>query len=261
MEESKEIMLPVKLNILGVCVSRVDYSTAVEEIILAAKERKNFGVTAIAVHGIMEGFLDYKFAEQLNKFHIVTPDGQPVRWAMNLLGATELRDRVCGPTLMLKICEKAAIEGLPIFLYGSREIVLKKLHKNLLERYPNLIIAGVQSDRFRQATLDEDEADINLINGSGARIVFIGRGCPRQERWIAQHIGRINSVMVAVGAAFDFHAGFLRRAPKILQEFGLEWLFRLFQEPKRLWKRYLLLNSLFIFNFCLQLLKIRKFEK
>lgn len=261
MEESEKIMLPEKLNILGVHVSRIDYSAAVEEIISAAKERKNFSVTAIAVHGIMEGFLDYKFAEQLNKFHIVTPDGQPVRWAMNLLGAAEIGDRVCGPTLMLKICERAAKEGLPIFLYGGRQVVLEKLKKNLLKRYPNLIIAGVKSDRFREATRDEDEADINLFNSSGARVIFIGRGCPRQEKWIAEHIGKINSTMIAVGAAFDFHAGFLWRPPKIFQDFGFEWLFRLFQEPKRLWKRYLLLNPLFIFNFCLQLLKIRKFEK
>lgn len=254
-------MLPAKLNILGVYVSRVDYNAAVEEIILAAKERKSFAVTAIAVHGIMEGFLEHKFAEQLNKFHMVTPDGQPIRWAMNLLGATELRERVCGPTLMLKICERAAIERLSIFLYGSKQAVLERLKKNLLTRYPDLIIAGMQSDRFRQAKPDEDRADIDLINNSGAQVIFVGRGCPRQEKWIARHIGEINSVMVAVGAAFDFHAGLSLRAPKILQKFGFEWLFRLFQEPKRLWKRYLLLNPLFIFSFCLQLLKIRKFER
>jgi exopolysaccharide biosynthesis WecB/TagA/CpsF family protein len=254
-------MLPAKLNILGIDVSRVDYGIVIEEIISAAKERKSFGVTAIAVHGIMEGFLDHKFAEQLNEFHIVTPDGQPVRWAMNLLGATELKDRVYGPTLMLKVCEKAALEKLPLFLYGSKENVLKKLSQNLSKKYPDLIIAGMQSDRFREATLEEDEKDINLINSSGTKIIFVGRGCPRQERWVANHLGKINAAMIAVGAAFDFHAGTLRKAPKLLQDWGLEWLFRLLMEPIRLWKRYLLLNPLFILNFSLQLMRVRKFKK
>ena len=253
-------MLPAKLNLLGVLVSRVDYDTAVEEVIAAAKGRKSFGVTALAVHGLMEAHRDSQFAQKLNRLHLVTPDGQPVRWAMNLLGARELKERVYGPTLMLKVCERAAKEQLPIFLYGSKQSVLTSLRRNLLRWYPNLVITGTQADRFREATAAEDQKDIDSIEASGARIVFVGRGCPLQEKWVADHIEKIAAVMIAVGAAFDFHAGTLRQAPKSMQDWGLEWLFRLALEPKRLWKRYLIYNSLFLFSLTLQFMRVKRYE-
>lgn len=253
-------MLPEKINVLGIRISRVEYDDVIEQIISAAKENMPLGVTALAVHGLMEGFLKKEFAGQLNNFDIVTPDGQPVYWAMKLLGARELGERVCGPELTLKICERAASEKLPIFLYGSRQSILENLKDNLLKKYPGLIIAGMSPDRFRDAEPEEDKTDIDLINNSGARIIFVGRGCPRQEKWIYEHKNKIKGVLIAVGAAFDFHAGFLHRPSKIYQNLGLEWSFRLCQEPKRLWKRYLVLNTLFIFNLVLQLLRIKRFE-
>jgi exopolysaccharide biosynthesis WecB/TagA/CpsF family protein len=243
------------LQVLGVNVSRVDYDTAVGAIIQAARARQSFGATALAVHGVMEAYRDRGFADLINRLQLITPDGQPVRWAMNLLGARELKDRVYGPTLMLKICEQAAEQQLSIFLYGSRQKVLTALSRNLRARFPNLIIAGMQADRFRDASPAEDAEDIHTINESGARIVLVGRGCPRQEKWVAAHLGEIRAAMIAVGAAFDFHAGTLPQAPKILQDYGLEWLFRLVNEPKRLWRRYLILNPLFIWSFGQQLLK------
>lgn len=243
------------LKVLGVNVSCVDYEAAVAAIINAAKEGRSFGATALAVHGVMEAYRDSTFAELVNRLHLITPDGQPVRWAMNLLGARELKDRVYGPTLMLKVCERAAANELPIFLFGSTKAVLDRMSSNLKTKFPRLIVAGMQPDRFREASPNEDEQDIQTINESGARIVLVGRGCPRQERWVASHIGRIPAAMIAVGAAFDFHAGTLPQAPKILQDYGLEWLFRLVNEPKRLWRRYLILNPLFVYNFSQQLLK------
>lgn len=243
------------LKVLGVNVSRVDYEAAVEAIINAAKERRSFGATALAVHGVMEAYRDGAFAELVNRLHLITPDGQPVRWAMNLLGARELKDRVYGPTLTLKVCERAAAKELPIFLYGSTQAVLDRLSRNLKTKVPGLIVAGMQADRFREASPEEDEQDIRTINQSGARIVLVGRGCPRQEKWVAAHIGKIQAAMIAVGAAFDFHAGTLPQAPKILQDYGLEWLFRLVNEPKRLWRRYLILNPLFVLTFSQQLIK------
>ena len=246
---------PASLRVLGVNVSRVDYESAVDAIIRAAKARESFGVTALAVHGVMEAHRDQDFAKLLNQFHLITPDGQPVRWALNLLGAKELKDRVYGPTLTLKICERAAAEKLPVFLYGSRSDVLDRLRANLASKFPDLIIAGTQADRFRDATPDEDEADIQTINASGARILFVGRGCPRQEKWVAAHLGKINAAMIAVGAAFDFHAGTLKQAPKLMQDYGLEWAFRLVMEPHRLWRRYLILNPLFVMGFGRQLIK------
>jgi len=242
------------LNVLGVNVSRVDYEAAVGAIIHAANDRRSFGATALAVHGVMEAHRDNAFAELVNRLHLITPDGQPVRWAMNLLGARELKDRVYGPTLMLKVCERAAANQLPIFLFGSTKEVLERLSQNLKTRVPGLVVAGMQADRFRDASAEEDQQDIQAINQSGARIVLVGRGCPRQERWVAAHLGKIQAAMIAVGAAFDFHAGTLPQAPKILQDYGLEWLFRLVNEPKRLWRRYLILNPLFVLAFSRQLI-------
>jgi exopolysaccharide biosynthesis WecB/TagA/CpsF family protein len=245
------------LKVLGVNVSRVDYDAAVASIIHAAQAHRSFGATALAVHGVMEAHRDSAFAETLNRLDLVTPDGQPVRWAMNLLGARELKDRVYGPTLMLKVCEQAAANKLPIFLYGSTQRVLDRLSRNLSIRFPDLIIGGMQADRFRDASPAEDEADVRTINESGARIVLVGRGCPRQEKWVSSHLGKIPAAMIAVGAAFDFHAGTLPQAPKILQDYGLEWLFRLLNEPRRLWRRYLILNPLFVWSFSQQLIKAR----
>lgn len=248
---------PPSLNLLGVNISRVDYESSVAAIISAAKRAESFGATALAVHGVMEAHRDSSFAECVNRLHLITPDGQPVRWALNLLGASELKDRVYGPTLTLKVCEQAAAESLPIFLYGSTQSVLDNLSRNLRMKFPKLIIAGAQADRFRDATAEEDEADIRTINESGARIVFVGRGCPRQEKWVSAHLGKIQAVMIAVGAAFDFHAGTLPQAPRVLQDYGLEWLFRLTHEPRRLWRRYVILNPLFILNFGRQLMRAK----
>ncbi|HEX6188084.1 MAG TPA: WecB/TagA/CpsF family glycosyltransferase [Pyrinomonadaceae bacterium] len=243
------------LNVLGVKVSRVDYATAVEAIIEAAKQQHSFGVSALAVHGVMEAYRDRAFGETLNRLDLITPDGQPVRWALNLLGAREVKDRVYGPTLMLRLCERAAAEGLPIFLYGSTSTVLDRLSRNLRKSFPDLVIAGVKADRFRDSSVEEDEQDIRMIADSGASIVMVGRGCPRQEKWVAAHLGAINAPMIAVGAAFDFHAGTMPQAPRILQDHGLEWLFRLVHEPRRLWRRYLILNPLFVLSFGQQLIR------
>jgi N-acetylglucosaminyldiphosphoundecaprenol N-acetyl-beta-D-mannosaminyltransferase len=245
------------VNVLGVNVSRVDYERAVEVIIQAARERRSFGVGALAVHGVMEAKRSRDFSATLQQMHLLTPDGQPVRWAMNLLGARELKQRVYGPTLMLRVCERAAAEALPIFLYGSTETVLDHLSQNLRQKYPGLIIAGMTSGRFRDSTRAEDEEDIRLINESGARIVMVGLGCPRQEKWVASHLGRIHGPMLAVGAAFDFNAGLKAQAPRILQDHGLEWLYRLAHEPRRLWRRYLILNPLFVWSFGQQLLRTK----
>lgn len=251
--------LPPKLSVLGIGVSRTDYAGAVAAIIAAAEERRSFAMTALAVHGVMEGFKNPDLGKMLNEFDLVTPDGQPVRWAMNLLGARELRDRVYGPHVMALVCREAAERGLPVFLFGSEQRVLEALSRNLLEANPNLKIAGMQADRFREATPAEDEEDIATIRRSGAAIVFVGRGCPRQERWVHAHRARIDAPLLAVGAAFDFISGNKPKAPKIMQDHGCEWLFRLCCEPRRMWKRYILLNPQYVFQVTLQLLGIRRY--
>ena len=243
------------LEVLGVKVSRTDYGAAVNAIINAARQRRSFGVTALAVHGLIEAHRDPSFAAQLNNLDLITPDGQPVRWALTLLGARELKDRVYGPTLTLKLCAAAADHQLPVFFFGSSPAVLDRLQANLKSKFPNLIIAGAQADRFCEPTAAEDAQDTATIIRSGAAIVFVGRGCPRQEKWVAAHLGKIPAAMIAVGAAFDFHAGTLIQAPTLLQDYGLEWLFRLAMEPRRLWQRYLILNPLFIWNFGRQFMR------
>lgn len=235
-----------KRDILGVMVDVVDYESAVDQILHAAKEGRGFAATALAVHGVMTGALDPEHRFRLNQFDLVVPDGQPVRWALNLLHSTRLKDRVYGPALMLALCDRCASEGFPIYLYGSNESVLARLRKRLEELFPTLRIAGAQPSRFRRITPDEKREIVKEIRGSGARLVFAGLGCPRQEVWAYEFRDALSMPVVAVGAAFDFHAGTVPQAPRRLQNAGLEWLYRLVHEPKRLWRRYALLNPLYI---------------
>lgn len=243
---SKRMNCTQKHNILGVQVNRIDYDNAVACVIDAAEKQHALGLTALAVHGVMTGALNVEQRARLNALDIVAPDGQPVRWALNTLHGAQLPDRVYGPDLMLKVCENAAEHGLAVFLYGSRPTVLEKLQKSLQARFEGLEIAGIQPSRFRTLSADEKQNDIEHIQSSGARIVFVGLGCPRQETWVYEHLDDLQMPMLAVGAAFDFHAGLLAQAPVWMQKRGLEWLFRLIKEPGRLWKRYFYLNPAYI---------------
>lgn len=248
-----------KKNLLGIDVDAIDYQAAVAKIMKAAKEQRRFTVSALAVHGVMTGVLDSEHGYRLNRFDLLVPDGQPVRWALNFLYQTGLSDRVYGPTLTLKVCEEASKEGLPIYLYGSRLEVLEQLAHNLTSQFPGLQIAGYQPSRFRQLSLEEKQEVVQTIRQSGAALVLVGLGCPRQEIWIYEHREHLSMPMLAVGAAFDFHAGTLAQAPTLLQDAGLEWFYRLCAEPKRLWKRYIYLNPLYLYFLFLQFMHIRKF--
>lgn len=249
-----------KKNIAGVLVNAIDYETAVTKIIEAAKAKQPMSVSALAVHGVMTGVQEPTHRYRLNHFDLICPDGQPVRWAMNLMYKTQLKDRVYGPNLTLFLCERAAAEGLPIYLYGSRIEVLDAFSRRLRDRYPNLIIAGSQPSRFRKVSPEEKQEIAQEIRDSGAAITFVGLGCPRQEVWAYEYREELSMPLLAVGAAFDFHAGLLPQAPKKLQDSGLEWFYRLVQEPKRLWKRYLFLNPYYVWLISLQILKLRKFD-
>jgi N-acetylglucosaminyldiphosphoundecaprenol N-acetyl-beta-D-mannosaminyltransferase len=182
-----------KQNLLGVLIDAVDYEAAVTKILDAAKARRSFTVSALAVHGVMTGVLDPTHGARLNHLDLVTPDGQPVRWALNLLYGVQLPDRVYGPTLTLKVCERAAQEGLSIYLYGSKQTVLDALIHNLTERIPGLQIAGAQPSRFRPVTPAEQAEIVRTIQESGAAITLVGLGCPRQEVWVYEH-GRRGSL-------------------------------------------------------------------
>ena len=237
-----------RASILGVDVSVIERSEAADAVIEAALTRTALGVSALAVHGVMEGVADPAHLYRLNDLELVVADGQPVRWALRWLHGHQLLDRVYGPDLMADICERAARHGLPIFLFGSTEDTLTRLAEQLTTRYQGLTIAGSQPSRFRSATAEERDQDLEGIRDSGAAITFVGLGCPRQEIWTWETRHHLSMPVIAVGAAFDFHAGKLRRAPAWMQDRGLEWLYRLIQEPRRLWKRYLMLNPSYLWG-------------
>ena len=249
-----------KKNVLGILVNAVNYEAAVSKVIDAARARKPMSVSALAVHGVMTGVLDSTHRYRLNHIDLVLPDGQPVRWALNWLYNTGLPDRVCGPVAMLQICERAAEEGLSIYLYGSTNLVLDALSKNLCQRFPKLIIAGMQPSKFKTISLEEKQKIAQEIRNSGAAITFVGLGCPRQEVWVYEYRDNLSMPLIAVGAAYDFHSGNVTKSPDFLGKLGLEWLFRLIMEPRRLWQRYVLLNPLYIWLFLLQALKLKQFD-
>lgn len=227
----------------------LDCDDAADVIVNHARQNKSFGVTALAVHGLIESIRDSRLGEKINKIDLIVPDGQPIVWALNSFYRLGIKTKIPGPTLTLTVLQRANKLGLKVYLYGSTADTLNHFQQHITRHYPDIDVCGVHVDRFRDATLAEDAADIEKINSSGAHIVLVGRGCPRQEHWVADHIDKINASMMAVGAAFDYHAGKLQRAPSWMQKGGLEWLYRLIQEPGRLWKRYLITNSMFVFLF------------
>ncbi|RIV23426.1 glycosyltransferase [Fibrisoma montanum] len=246
-----------KAPLFGIPYAAVDYKSATEIIVHNAVNRNSFGVSALAVHGLMESIHNEKVAQHVPHIDMIVPDGKPVQWALNLLNNTALPDRVSGPDLTQHVLQAASINHLRVYLYGSTATTLEKLNQHISKQYPGVTVCGIHVDRFRDATPEEDAEDIRKINESGAHIVLVGRGCPRQEIWVAQHMGKVNAVMMAVGAAFDYLVGNIQRAPIWMQRSGLEWSYRLAQEPRRLFKRYAITNSLYVYYVLQQLLTKR----
>lgn len=238
--------MPDRKSVIGVPVSVTDYAETVEVLLDAAVMRRPLCVTALAVHGVVEAVRDPEMRDAIAAFDIVTPDGQPVRMALNLLHRAQLQDRVYGPTLMLNLCEAAAARGVPIYLYGSTEETVTALGARLSERFAGLQVAATEPSLFRPIEPEESAALAARIEASGAGLVFIGLGCPRQEKFAHAHCDLIGVPQICVGAAFDFHAGTKKQAPAWMQRNSLEWLFRLVQEPRRLAGRYLYTNTEFV---------------
>jgi len=241
-----------KRNLLGVLVDIVDYEGAVGRIVTAALRGHGMAVTALAAHGVMTGVLDGKHRYRLNHFDLATPDGQGVRWAMNLVHGAALKDRVYGPRLTLDLCEILRERGIPAYFYGSRRDVVERLTQKLKQRFPGLIVAGAEPSVFRALNPDERERLVDRIRASGAKITFVGLGCPRQEVFAYEYRDALSMPVVAVGAAFDYHAGLQREPPLWVQAAGLQWFARLVKEPGRLWKRYTTYNLAFVTLVALQ---------
>jgi N-acetylglucosaminyldiphosphoundecaprenol N-acetyl-beta-D-mannosaminyltransferase len=247
-----------KRNVLGVLVDATDHEGAVARVLRAARERRPLSCTALAVHGVMTGVDDPVHRYRLNHLDLATPDGQPVRWALNWLYRAGLDQNTHGSGLMLGVCEGAAEEGLPVYLYGSTRIVLDRLEAALRQRFPSLVLAGSEPSRFRRTSSEEKQELVDRIHASGAAIVFVGLGCPRQEVFAYEYRDALGIPTLAVGAAFDYLAGVLREPHHLVRRAGFEWLHRLILEPRRLWKRYAVLNPRFLWGLGLQLVGLSR---
>jgi N-acetylglucosaminyldiphosphoundecaprenol N-acetyl-beta-D-mannosaminyltransferase len=244
------------LPVLHAPIDVIDWPTAIGRIFNWAHQRASRYVCICNAHSVVTASQDEGHLQAISNADMATPDGAPVAWMISRLQRAP-QERINGPDLMLHCCEQAAADGTAIALLGSTPETLGALQQQLLQRWPQLRIASTEAPPFRPLTAEEDLALVDRVNASGAGIVFVSLGCPKQERWMAEHRGRIQGVMIGVGAAFDFHAGTVSRAPLWMQQRGLEWLHRLASEPRRLWRRYLVTNSLFIAGAARQLLSAR----
>jgi len=206
---------------------------------------------------LIEAHKDQQFADVLHNADLVAPDGMPLVWMLRLLGAAK-QERVAGPDVLSALCRLAPEENVSLFFLGSQAAVLAKMRTKLEREFPTLAIAGMEPLPFRPITAAEDEEIIQKLNDSGAGLVLVALGCPKQEKWMAEHRGKVQAVMVGLGGAFPVYAGIYKRPPHFVQQVGLEWLYRLVQEPRRLWKRYFSTIPIFVWLACKQFLADEK---
>jgi N-acetylglucosaminyldiphosphoundecaprenol N-acetyl-beta-D-mannosaminyltransferase len=243
-------------KILGMRVDPTSYNEATAVIAEWATQNLSKYVCVATVSQVMEGHDASAFQAVMNEADLVTPDGMPLVWGLRLLG-WKGATRVYGPDLTPIVLARAAADGLPVGFYGGSPEVLEKFVQAMTARFPELKAAYAFSPPFRPLTPAEDQQVVQEIKESGARILFVATGNPAQEFWMAAHRGKVPAVMIGVGAAFDFLTGAKRQAPRWMMGIGLEWLFRLATEPRRLWKRYLRHNPRFVVLFALQLIRAR----
>lgn len=232
-------------RILGLRVDATNYADAVARICRWANQNQSRYVCAANVHMVMEAYDCELFRSAVNGADLVTPDGMPLVWMLRGLGVKTAK-RTYGPDLTLALCRAAAREGIPVGFFGSEPHVLEDCVNHLTRRDPALHVVFRAAPAFGPLTREDNQSYLEQIRQSGCRILFVGLGCPKQERWMADHVRAVPAVMVGVGAAFDFLAGRKKQAPGRLQRFGLEWLFRLVHEPRRLFRRYMYHNPRFV---------------
>ena len=252
MTEAFEAILPaggMREQVLGIPVDVLNWDATLDRIFTWASNRESRTVCVCDVHSVVVAQRDRSHAAAIRAADLVTPDGAPVAWLLRRKGHRG-QGRISGPDLMLACCQRAATLGTEIFLYGGTPVTLRHLEANLRVRFRGINIVGSLSPPFRPLSSNEDAAIVETINRSGARIVWVGLGCPKQEAWLLAHQPQVNAVMIGVGAAFDFHAGIVKRAPGWMQRNGLEWLHRILQDPRRLAKRYLVSNTMFVLACC-----------
>ena len=237
------------LAVIGVPIDVLGWDEALARIAGWATEpasaERSRVVCICNAHSVVTARHEPAFERALREADMATPDGAPVAWMLRRLGQRG-QQRINGPDLMWRCCADAATRGIPVYLYGALPETLALLQQRLLLAFPALQIAGAHAPPFRPLSAEEDAAEVAAINASGAGVVWVSLGCPKQELWMQRHRGRVQAVMVGVGAAFDYHAGVQKRAPPWVQHAGLDWLYRLLMEPRRLWRRYLVTNTLFV---------------
>lgn len=248
-------------TLLGVRVDPVQIADTIARMEEWIKRREACHVVAVTdMHSIMEAQHDENFKSILARANLVVPDGYPLVWLGRRKGFA-LPSRVCGPELMTAFCRETASKGYRHFFYGGAPGVAEDLGSRFAAQFPGLVVAGTYCPPFRSLGVEEDREIIETIERSRADIVWVGLGAPKQERWMLEHRTALSvPVLIGVGAAFDFHTGRIPRAPGWMRDHGFEWLFRLGMEPRRLWKRYLILGSQFVILVALELLGIRRFS-
>jgi N-acetylglucosaminyldiphosphoundecaprenol N-acetyl-beta-D-mannosaminyltransferase len=233
-----------RIAVLGSNYTIMPRAEMVQAILSDALQKQSGYVCVSNVHTTMMGFFDKAYQEVTNQSRYAVPDGVPLVWAMNALG--EKQDRIRGPSLMRDICDQGRALGLKHFLYGSSPKTLAMLKETLEKEYPGIHIVGAVSPPFRALTEEEMQLAADEINASGAQVLWVGLGAPKQERWMFTQRDRVQPIMLGIGAAFDLLPGIVPEAPQWVQSMGLEWLYRLYREPKRLWRRYIFNNPAFL---------------
>lgn len=244
---------PPSRSVIGSPVTAVPFDTQIALMTQWAKSHLSKVVCIANVHMLIEAYQEPAFASVLKQADLVTPDGMPLVWMLRLMGVSN-QDRVAGLDVLRALCASASAEGVSIFFLGSQASILERVRANLEREFPTLKIAGMEPLPFRPTTQEEDEAIIHKLNSSGAGIVLVSLGCPKQEIWMARHKGKVQAVMVGLGGAFPVYAGIHKRAPSLVRSMGFEWLYRLIQEPRRLWGRYKRTIPIFVWLACKQLL-------
>lgn len=237
--------VPSFKHIIGLPVTALSFDSQTSLMLKWAKCFASKVVCIANVHMLVEAYRDPEFASVLQNADLVTPDGMPLVWMLRLMGASS-QDRVAGLDVLLALCEQASTENISIFFLGSQSSIMEKMRARLEREFPNLQIAGMEPLPFHPLSEDEDRVVVQKVNESGCGLVFVSLGCPKQEIWMSKHRDQVRAVMIGLGGAFPVYAGIHKRAPQIVRSLGLEWLYRLVQEPHRLWSRYSTTIPIFI---------------
>ncbi len=252
-QHMKNVMPRKGIPVLGAFIDALSWDDVIAQIVVWGAAHESRYICVCNVHSVVATTLDPELQSVVNDADMSTPDGAPIAWALRQMGFPS-QERINGPDLMWRYLGEAERLGQTVFFYGGTNTTLSKLCDSVTSSFPRLSVAGALSPPYRRLSPTEDERDIQIINSSGVNVLFVGLGCPIQEKWMAVHRGRINALMIGVGAAFDYHSGTVKRAPLWMQHNGLEWLYRLLTEPRRLYKRYLICNVYFIIGITKQLI-------